>query len=141
MYYVGIVAVACVHNYDCDERIELYSKLLLEHSLILIWSFVDPIHPQVQFILYMYLCVCVLYACMYIHTCLVCTWGVYMYVHIYMCVHACVCAYTCTHVYVYISRIYPYRSRAHINVWTRINIGVQHSKVNRHLYKMQKGLI
>lgn len=43
----GIVAVSCVHNYDCDERIELYSKLLLQHSLILIWSFVDPIHPQV----------------------------------------------------------------------------------------------
>ncbi|XP_065906152.1 dynein axonemal intermediate chain 3-like isoform X2 [Dysidea avara] len=42
----GIVAVSCVHNYDCDERIELYSKLLLERSLILIWSFVDPIHPQ-----------------------------------------------------------------------------------------------
>lgn len=42
----GIVAVSCVQNYECDERIDLYSKLLLEHSLILIWSFVDPIHPQ-----------------------------------------------------------------------------------------------
>ena len=51
IYYItGIVAVSCMHNYDCDERIELYSKLLLEHSLILIWSFVDPIHPQVPII-------------------------------------------------------------------------------------------
>ena len=97
MYYTGIVAVACVHNYDCDERIELYSKLLLEHSLILIWSFVDPIHPQVQFILYMY--VCVIYACMYIHTCLVCTW-VCIYVCTYICVCACMCV--CMHVCVHI---------------------------------------
>ena len=37
--------------------------------------------------------------------------------------------------------IYPNKSRAHINAWARINAGVQHSKVNRHLYKMQKGLV
>ena len=37
--------------------------------------------------------------------------------------------------------IYPNKSRAHINAWARINAGVQHSKVNRHLYYMRKGLI
>ena len=105
MYYIGIVAVACVHNYDCDERIDLYSKLLLEHSLILIWSFVDPIHPQVQFILYMYVCVLYMLVCTY--TYVLCVHGcVYMYVHIYVCVHACVCAYTCMHVYVYIYTVF-----------------------------------
>ena len=33
------------------------------------------------------------------------------------------------------------KSRAHINTWAQINTGVQHSKANRHLHKMQKGLI
>ena len=37
--------------------------------------------------------------------------------------------------------IYPNKSRAHINAWTRINARVQHFKVNRCLYKMRKGLI
>ena len=41
----------------------------------------------------------------------------------------------------HIYRIYPNKSRAHINAWARINAGVQHSKVNRHLYKIWKGLI
>ena len=94
MYYIGIVAVACVHNYDCDERIELYSKLLLEHSLILIWSFVDPIHPQVQFILYMYVCVC--YICLYVHTHMSC---VYMGVCICMYIYMCVCMHVCVHIH------------------------------------------
>ena len=37
--------------------------------------------------------------------------------------------------------IYPNKSTVYINAWARINAGVQHSKVNRRLYKMQKGLI
>ena len=37
--------------------------------------------------------------------------------------------------------IYPNKSRAHINAWAQISPGVQHSKVNRHIYKMRKGLI
>ena len=41
----------------------------------------------------------------------------------------------------YTYRIYPNKSRAHINAWAQINAGVQHSKVNKHLCKMQKGLI
>ena len=104
MYCIGIVAVACVHNYDCDERIELYSKLLLEHSLILIWSFVDPIHPQVQYILYTYLCVCtyvyVLCVCVYIHVLYVCTC-------VYVCRRMFVCVCTCVHcVHLYVCRYY-----------------------------------
>ena len=37
--------------------------------------------------------------------------------------------------------IYPNKSRAHINTCAWINTGVQHSKVNRCLYKIRKGLI
>ncbi len=44
---VGIVAVSCGESYDFDERVDLSSRLLLSRSLILIWSFADPIHPQV----------------------------------------------------------------------------------------------
>ena len=40
-----------------------------------------------------------------------------------------------------IYHIYPNISRAHINVWARINAVVQHSKENKCLYKMWKGLI
>ena len=29
-------------------------------------------------------------------------------------------------------RIYPYKGRSHINVWTQINTGVQHSTVNAY---------
>ena len=38
-------------------------------------------------------------------------------------------------------RIYLNKSRAHINTWARINAGIQHSKVNRRLYKIRKGLM
>ena len=38
-------------------------------------------------------------------------------------------------------RIYPNKSRAHINTWAQINAGVQQSKVNRCLYKTRKRLI
>ncbi len=43
----GIVAVSCGETYDFDERVDLSSRLLHSPSLILIWSFTDPIHPQV----------------------------------------------------------------------------------------------
>ncbi|XP_064386318.1 dynein axonemal intermediate chain 3-like isoform X2 [Halichondria panicea] len=42
----GIIAVSCGQNYSFDERIQLSNRLLLSKSLILIWSFTDPIHPQ-----------------------------------------------------------------------------------------------
>ena len=41
----------------------------------------------------------------------------------------------------HIYRIDPNKSRAHINAWAQINTVVQHSKVNKCLYKMWKGLI
>ena len=40
-----------------------------------------------------------------------------------------------------IYRIYPNRSRAHINTWAQINAGVQYSKGNKCPCKMQKFLI
>ena len=36
---------------------------------------------------------------------------------------------------------YPNKRSAHINVWVQINTGVQHSRVNKRLCKMQEGLI
>ena len=45
--HTGALAVSCGGSYSFDERIDLSSRLLLSHSLILIWSFADPIHPQV----------------------------------------------------------------------------------------------
>ena len=48
LYFIltGIIAVSCGQTYSFNERIELSSRLLLSRSLILIWSFTDPIHPQ-----------------------------------------------------------------------------------------------
>ncbi|XP_028667360.1 dynein axonemal intermediate chain 3 [Erpetoichthys calabaricus] len=42
----GIIAVAVREKYSFEERINFSAKLLLTHALILIWSFSDPIHPQ-----------------------------------------------------------------------------------------------
>ena len=41
----------------------------------------------------------------------------------------------------YTYRIYLYISKAHINIWAQVNTGVQHSKENKCLCKMQKGVI
>ena len=41
----GIVAVSCSENVGYDERMDLSSTLLKDRSLVLIWSFTDPIHP------------------------------------------------------------------------------------------------
>ena len=69
----------------------------------------------------------------------------------YVCIHACtyyrmdiymhVHANVYMHEILYIHILYPNRSRVHINAWAQIKAGVQHSKVNRRLYKMRKGLI
>eukprot|EP00026_Physarum_polycephalum_P002615 Phypoly_transcript_02622.p1 GENE.Phypoly_transcript_02622~~Phypoly_transcript_02622.p1 ORF type:complete len:855 (+),score=165.96 Phypoly_transcript_02622:154-2718(+) len=40
----GVVAVACLENANFDERVAQSGKV--RSSLILIWNFVDPIHPQ-----------------------------------------------------------------------------------------------
>ena len=42
--YTGIVAVSCGDSYSFNERIDL--SFVQSSFLILIWSFVDPIHPQ-----------------------------------------------------------------------------------------------
>lgn len=41
----GIIAVSCGEPYTYDERVELSFKLMHANSLVLIWSFADPIHP------------------------------------------------------------------------------------------------
>ena len=47
---VGIVAVSCGENFCFGDRVDLMSRLILNHHLILIWSFADPIHPVVSWI-------------------------------------------------------------------------------------------
>nr|XP_033772911.1 WD repeat-containing protein 63 [Geotrypetes seraphini] len=42
----GLVAVAVTECLTFEDRINMSAKLLLKPSLILIWSFADPIHPQ-----------------------------------------------------------------------------------------------
>lgn len=41
----GIIAVSCAQRVSLYDRIDLAPKLLLSPSVILIWSFSDPIHP------------------------------------------------------------------------------------------------
>ncbi|XP_071953082.1 dynein axonemal intermediate chain 3-like [Antedon mediterranea] len=45
--FKGVIAVACAERMLFDERIDNASKVLMAPSLILIWSFSDPIHPQI----------------------------------------------------------------------------------------------
>ena len=67
--------------------------------------------------------------------------------YVQSCVYLCGCDFCADNFYlhkcrpVHTYRIYPNKSRTHINACAQINAGVQHSKVNRCLYKMQKGLI
>lgn len=42
----GVVAVAVAEKLTFDERIDNAAKIIMTPSLILIWSFTDPIHPQ-----------------------------------------------------------------------------------------------
>ncbi|KAL5486545.1 hypothetical protein EMCRGX_G019042 [Ephydatia muelleri] len=42
----GIIAVSCGHRHSFDESVELYAKTNVSLHLILLWSFADPIHPQ-----------------------------------------------------------------------------------------------
>lgn len=42
----GIIAFSAAENLTFDERIDFSHQILLSPSLILIWSFTDPIHPQ-----------------------------------------------------------------------------------------------
>lgn len=42
-----MVAVSVAEKMTFDERIDSAAKVIMTPSLILIWSFTDPIHPQV----------------------------------------------------------------------------------------------
>ncbi|KAL4236475.1 WD repeat-containing protein 63 [Mactra antiquata] len=42
----GVVAVSVAEKFTFDQRIDNAAKVIMTPSLILIWSFTDPIHPQ-----------------------------------------------------------------------------------------------
>ncbi|XP_043942811.1 dynein axonemal intermediate chain 3 [Protopterus annectens] len=44
----GVIAVALTERLTFEERVNLAAKLILTPSLILIWSFADPLHPKLQ---------------------------------------------------------------------------------------------
>ena len=44
----GVVAVSVAEQYTYNARIDNAAKVIMTPSLILIWSFTDPIHPQVH---------------------------------------------------------------------------------------------
>lgn len=44
----GVVAVSCTERVSFDQRVEIASRTIMTPSLILIWSFTDPIHPQLM---------------------------------------------------------------------------------------------
>jgi hypothetical protein len=44
----GIVAMSLAENFSLYDRIDNLSKSVISSSLILIWSFVDPIQPKVR---------------------------------------------------------------------------------------------
>lgn len=50
----GVLAVACVSRNTLDERIERSFSANAEKAVILIWSFHDPIHPQVCYLFFSY---------------------------------------------------------------------------------------
>lgn len=50
-WFVGVVAVSVAEKMTFDERIDSAAKVIMTPSLILIWSFTDPIHPQVIIII------------------------------------------------------------------------------------------
>lgn len=41
----GIIAVSCGEGLSFDDRVDYFSRILMTSSLVLIWSFSDPIHP------------------------------------------------------------------------------------------------
>ncbi len=45
--YKGIIAVSLAAGQGFDERTDNISRMTTSPSLILIWSFVDPIQPKV----------------------------------------------------------------------------------------------
>jgi hypothetical protein len=48
LYYKGIIAVSLAAGQGFDERTDDLSRMTTSPSLILIWSFVDPIQPKVH---------------------------------------------------------------------------------------------
>jgi hypothetical protein len=51
----GVIAVSVGERLTFDDRIDNASRIIMTPSLILVWSFTDPIHPQVINILLFYI--------------------------------------------------------------------------------------
>ena len=47
-HFLGIVAVSCIKQMPFYERVDQAAQTLMIPSLILVWSFADPIHPLVS---------------------------------------------------------------------------------------------
>lgn len=47
VFQSGLIAVSVAVRLSFEDRVHFSGKLLLQPSLILFWSFSDPIHPQV----------------------------------------------------------------------------------------------
>lgn len=45
--FTGIIAVSCGERLNFDDRVDQFSRILMTPSLVLIWSFTDPIHPLI----------------------------------------------------------------------------------------------
>lgn len=54
----GVVATAVAEKLTYDERIDQAAKIIMTPSLILIWSFTDPIHPQVSHVMHFDVFIC-----------------------------------------------------------------------------------
>ena len=48
LVFTGIIAVSCGEGLSFDDRVDNFSRILMTSSLVLIWSFSDPIHPLVS---------------------------------------------------------------------------------------------
>lgn len=66
LVFTGIIAVSCGEGLSFDDRVDNFSRILMTSSLVLIWSFSDPIHPLVSieiFLLHHFIFSCNLQFC------------------------------------------------------------------------------
>ena len=63
LHSTGIIAVSCGEGLSFDDRVDNFSRILMTSSLVLIWSFSDPIHPLVCAYLYIPVHTCVISGC------------------------------------------------------------------------------
>ena len=44
----GLLAISCAYNLSFDKRVDAMHHIIMNPSRVLIWSFVDPIHPMLM---------------------------------------------------------------------------------------------